>query len=334
MRANFVAAPVSLPVVKLAASALAGVLRLAGQVALHVGRTLVDVALRGRVGRGLLQPGGRPGRAARARPAGGGRGTPARSRRAGCPSPPTASRRSRGTSRRTAASSSSWPCCMKASTTLRCVSLGTSSRTTAISQASAFASAVGRAARAAAARSRPEMVLSRRSSSSMRSSSARPARASPPSRVQRRSVSMTRPSITREPSSRPSRSSSAGVGVRRDGERARERELVVAARLGLVEQPADALLPGRAQLGPVGRCGEVVGGLGGVPGDPRGAERVGLHRDVAEHELRRSRWRSSRRRGSCPTPRPSTGRGPASRRAACSPATTVASERSSRRILA
>ena len=53
------------------------------------------------------------------------------------------------------------------------------------------------------------MVLSRRSSASIRSSSARPARASPPSRVQRRSVSMIRPSISSEPSSSASRSSRA-----------------------------------------------------------------------------------------------------------------------------
>ena len=51
---------------------------------------------------------------------------------------------------------------MKPTATERCVSLGVSSLTTAASHASAFASASGRAARAAAACSWPEIVLSAR----------------------------------------------------------------------------------------------------------------------------------------------------------------------------
>ena len=84
-----------------------------------------------------------------------------------------------------------------------CVSFGVSSDSTAICQASSFASAVGRAARAWAARSCPVMVVSRVSSSSISSASIRPSRASATISVQRRSVSTTSPVGRSVPSSQP-----------------------------------------------------------------------------------------------------------------------------------
>ena len=91
---------------------------------------------------------------------------------------------------------------------LRMVSFGTSSRSTASCQASSFASAVGLAARAAAALSWPEIVLSRSSSAVIAASPARPAVASAISRLQRRSTSTASPSRVRVPSSRPATRSS------------------------------------------------------------------------------------------------------------------------------
>ena len=146
-----------------------------GEGAGHVGATLADVALRGRVGRRASRARRRPGRAAPGWPAAWGRCTPARSRRAGCPcSSHMVSAAARYFSTY-GASTSSWPGAWKASTMLRWVSLGTSSRTIASSHASALASAVGRERRGRRRRAPGRRWCCRASSSSsIRSSSARP----------------------------------------------------------------------------------------------------------------------------------------------------------------
>ncbi len=205
---------------------------------------------------------------------------------------------------------------MKASTTLRCVSLGTSSRTTAISQASALASAVGRAGTGggSALLAGDGVVPALLGGDPLLVGAAGAGQAV--EQAQRRSVSMVRPSSTSEPSSSPSRTSSASsLWAAAAKERAKVSwwSLPGSASSSSRRRPCSQVA---AQRRPVGRCGEVVDRLGGVAGDPRGAERVGLGGDVAEHERRRSRWRSARRRGSCPRRRPSTAPGPASRRAA------------------
>ena len=122
------------------------------------------------------------------------------------------------------------------------------------------------------------------------------------------------PRASSVPSSSPSSSSSAWSRARGGRERPDEGQLVVAARLRVASSLRSPCSQVVLERRPVGRGREAVDRLGAVAGDPADTERVGLGADVAPAPGRRSRWRSSRRRGSCPTPRPSTGPGPASRR--------------------
>ena len=142
----------------------------------------------------------------------------------------------------------------------------------------------GREARAAAACSWPEIVRSRSSSSSIRTSSAAPARARPITRAQRRSVSMSSPSMTNEPSSSPCEVGDGPLGASGRAVGPRERQLVVAARLGGHQQLAYAGLPARAELVAARRVGVEVDRRSGVVRDRPDAERVGLRRDVGQHQ--------------------------------------------------
>ena len=250
---------------------------------------------------------------------------------------PECRRRPRGTSRRTAPSTSSWPGCMKDEhdAALRLVGdvvaddgdlpglrLGLGGRD----------APRARRRRAPARRS----CCPRRSSSAIRSSSARPARGQPgeqrPAQVRcRRPAPRGRATRRAAPRGRRAPSSLCAAAAKA----AREGELVVAARLGLLQQPAQRPAPtspcSSARL--AGR-GEVVDGLGGVGRDPartrtRRSRRAMLPSTSATKSVARI---SASRVMSHAAPQHSARASESSSRER--PPTTVSSDRSSSRILA
>ena len=182
--------------------------------------------------------------------------------------------------------------------------LGRTFCSTALAQASALASAVGRAASASACRSLPVDVGSRSSSACISASSATPSAASALTNVQRSSVSTVRPSKRRLAREQRAQARLVGRVARRVGPGLDELELRVAAGLRRVSASARER---RAEQG--GRLGAVLGG---------GVE-AGRRHDLADEDAQqgrvasrpaatrarsaRSRVPTSRRRGSCPTSR-------------------------------
>ena len=215
------------------------VLLLRGERRGDVGPALAHVALGRGVGRRGRPATRRPGRGAPGWPSGLGKMYSSAVEAAGCPCPPRSCRRRRGTLSTYGASTSSWPECWNARR--RCAgSRWGRRRGPRRPPPRPWPRRWGRAARAAAACSWPEIVLSRSSSASIRVGRRVPAAPAPVSSVQRRSVSTARPSKVRTPSSRPSRSSSACVAAGGAGVRPGEGQLVVAARLGVRRSAAQA----------------------------------------------------------------------------------------------
>ena len=185
-------------------------------------------------------------------------------------------------------SSSSWPPLEPEDGRCTASRSASSSHSIAICQAPALASAVGRVARAGAARSCPATVLSRASSSAIRSPSSRPFAASAMTSVHRRSWSTTSPSTARSPSSSPCgpprlrRRTLPDVG-------AGERQLLVATRQQRPSSSRSAL-----SYGPQGRP---VPGRGVVV---RRRSLLGIrqrpHASVSVADLARARSRRCRAR--------------------------------------
>ena len=219
--------------------------------------------------------------------------------------------------------------------TASCTALGSLSDSTTEAHASAFASAVGRAARAVAACRSPAEVLSRSSSAAISVSSARPVAASRCSSAQRSSVSTARPSIVSR-------------AVQQPGE-----QVELLRRYGPSAAKARAhaswwSLPGSAAR----RCSSVGVGPAGQPRlAPRRVRRTGRApaspggAATARRRCRTpcrcrtapapgSRGWPVRRRASCPRRRPSTGRAAATRSKSPRCSVTNASDSSSRRTFA
>ena len=203
--------------------------------------------------------------------------------------------------------------------------------------AAALASARGCAARAAAACSWPEMVLSRASSASICASSnatgaGQPGDAAPSAGPGRRRAPRASASRRAAPRARraPRRccAAAARCGRRSAGGRCRARRACSSVAQALL--PASRLSASRLRGRGVGVRGQ-RGERGGARRGPTASVSVPMLRSTRCDEVGGA---ASRRRASCPTRRPSTGPGRASRRAGRGWSTAVASERSSSRILA
>ena len=191
-----------------------------------------------------------------------------------------------------------------------CSAFGRSSLSTTLFQAASLASAVGIAARAAAACRCPAAVLSRSSSASISAGAAAPAATSAVSSAQRRSVSIARPrqlllALEQVAHVRRVRGVGGRPGVRRRAAAAARRCRLRPRRVSSRSRAVMA----RRQRGPAGRVGVEARRRCHLGEQHALHARVRLGRNVVQHQLDEVAARPSRRHGSCPRTRRGSRRG-------------------------